>query len=290
MYDKLLGLLKIVTDTDINKDFLYINNETEFIFENLNESKIIGVNDILKYEVVSVLDEKVKNNSQYINIQVDTETTGWIKKGDSIRVFRLPKINGKITEDIDYSFTFYKSSEKLNNLINKIIKAYYYFNYMGEDYLLVAKIGSQNYIPVKMDDFHRLISVSEELYVKLAENHLLYLTSNFANVDSKIEKEGSYKIHSYFKGLSSMRIENGNKRYWIKHDTSYLDTDNFNFDATQLELMDYITYLVDTNQQLRNRNKSNNHILSHLRKEIIIDNEQQQLFLNKYTGDNNVTK
>lgn len=290
MYENLLNLLKVVKDTNINKDYIYINDETEFIFQNLSDSKIIGVNNILKYKVISVLDEKIKNDIMYIKIKIDSETTGWIEKGDSIRAYRLPKINGKITEEIDYNLSFYKSKVKINNLINKIVKAYYYFNYKGEDYLLIARIGSENYIPVKMIDFHRLISVSESFYVKLESDELLYLTSNFTNVESKLETEGSYRIHSYFKGLASMRIENGNQKYWIKHDTSFLETDNFNFDASQLELMDYITYLIVKNQELENKNKNNTNILDNLRKEIVVDNEEQQLFLNKYIGDQNVIK
>lgn len=290
MYEKLLSLLKIVKKTDVNKDFLYINDEMEFIFQNLNDGKIIGLNNILKNKVISVLDENYMNDSQFIKIYVDTETTGWIKKGKSIRVYRLPKINGKITENLKTNLTFHKNDAGINEIINKIVKAYYYFNYEGEDYLLVAKIGSENYLPVMIDDFHRLITINETQYVKLNTNQFLYLTSNFSKIESKLEKAGSYKIHSYFKGLDSMRIEKGNKKYWINHDTGFLNLDNFRFDPSQLELMDYITYLVNKNQELEIKNKNNENILNHLRKEIIFDSEEQQLFLNKYIGDYNVTE
>lgn len=290
MYKNLLNLLRIFDETDINKKFLYLNENTEFIFGNLGQEKIIGINDLLKNTVITVLDEELKNDKQYIRTNMDLETTGWIKKEGLLRVYRLSKINGKVNENLDKSIQIYRNKKNLEKIINKVVKAYYYFNYLGEDFLLVEKIGSKNYIPVKISEFSRLIQVTDNLEVSLEKGKDLYLTSNFDNVEFKLETDGFYKVHSYFKGLSCMRIHIGNKKYWIKNDTTHIDTGKLNFDKNQLEIMDYINYLTENNHKLLNEHKNNKHIIKQIRKSIVIDIESQELYINKYMGDKNATK
>src|SRR5699024_4539553 len=140
-------------------------------------------------------------NKRFALLKAGNEKIGWTEISDDIliRLYRLPKVNGKLSvkNNEEYTFNNINYEKEILQLKEKIIKARYMFYYEGSKYLIVSKVDKKNITPVKLDMFKKLIFPQNELKIYLPENTSLYYSSNLNNKINELKKSGEYTVISY---------------------------------------------------------------------------------------------
>lgn len=290
MNRQLFQIKRNLKNSNLNNKYLFIDFETKFIYEDALLKQVMGMNNFLRNKIVEIIQEKMINGKKMALIKVDNELIGWteISEDNLIRLYRLPKINGKLIENENTEYTFNNISYKkdINNLKGRIIKAYYIFYYKSEKFIIVGKLDGKITVPVKIDSFKKLIFPEVDTSIYLSKGTSLYSSSNFNQKLSEIKEEKNYKIIAYINDQNEARIELGNQRYWIRTEEPLPNTQTFTHDLETLEVVDFITYLFENNKYNEDRAKILDNKLNKIRKNIIYNNDDDEIYIKSHLGDN----
>lgn len=289
MIDSLLQIKNNLKETNINNLYIFIDKNTKFIFDSSSLNKIIGMNNLLENKIVKISNETVKNDKKIAQLKVDNEIIGWteITNTTLIRLYRIPKVKGRLKENINknYSFNGRDYSNDLLQLSDKLIKIHYLFYYNERKYLFISRIDGKNLIPVSEDMINKLIIGEEESEIHLYKGTPLFATSNFNTKVSEIKKNGEYKIDSYINTTNIIRIKIDEKKYWVKTKDLIYDPQSSNYDAQTLELVDFITQLFESDKSHKNRIKILENKMRKISESITYENENERLYIKKFLGD-----
>lgn len=289
MIDSLLQIKNNLKETNINNLYIFIDKNTKFIFDSSSLNKIIGMNNLLENKIVKISNETVKNDKKIAQLKVDNEIIGWteITNTTLIRLYRIPKVKGRLKENINknYSFNGRDYSNDLLQLSDKLIKIHYLFYYNERKYLFISRIDGKNLIPVSEDMINKLIIGEEESEIHLYKGTPLFATSNFNTKVSEIKKNGEYKIDSYINTTNIIRIKIDEKKYWVKTKDLIYDSQSSNYDAQTLELVDFITQLFESDKSHKNRIKILENKMRKISESITYENENERLYIKKFLGD-----
>lgn len=289
MNKQIFQIKKNLKNSNLNNQYLYTDSKTKFIYDTASLKRIVGMNNLLRNKIIEITKEKVTDGKKMAYIKVDNEMSGWteVSENNLIRLYRLPKINGKLVdiEDTEYTFNSINYRDNISKLKDRIIKAYYIFYYQTKKYLIVGKLDGQAMTPVRIESFKKLIFPEEIISVSLSEGSSLYNSSNFNQKVSAVKKEGEYKVISYINGQKEARIEIGNKKYWIRTDSVLPDTQTFDHDLETLEVVDFVTYLFEKNKYYENKNKNMKNKFKNIRENIVYSNENDEVYIKSYLGD-----
>lgn len=289
MIDSLLQIKNNLKETNINNFYIFIDKNTKFIFNNSSLDKIIGMNNLLENKIVKISNETVKNDKKIAQLKVDNENIGWTEISNTtlIRLYRIPKVKGKLKESInkDYSFNDRDYSNDILQLSDKLVKIHYLFYYNDKKYLFISRIDGKNLIPVRDDMINKLIEGEEESEIHLHKGTPLFATSNFNTKVSEIKKSREYKINSYINATNIIRIEIDEKKYWVKTKDLIYEPQSHNYDIKTLEIVDFITQLFESDKSNENRIKILENKIRKISESITYENENEKLYIKKYLGD-----
>lgn len=289
MIDSLLQIKNNLKETNINNLYIFIDKNTKFIFNNSSLDKIIGMNNLLENKIVKISNETVKNDKKIAQLKVDNEIIGWTEISNTtlIRLYRIPKVKGKLKESInkDYSFNDMDYSNKILQLSDKLVKVHYLFYYNDQRYFFISRTDGKNLIPVRDDMLNKLITEEEESEIHLPKGTPLFATSNFNTKVSEIKKSRKYKINSYINATNVIRIEIDEKKYWIKTTELNYESQSHNYDIKTLEIIDFITQLFESDESNENRIKILENKMRKISESITYENENEKLYIKKYLGD-----
>lgn len=292
MENQLLQVKRNLSNSNLNNKYIYIDKKTRFIYKASSLNQVIGVNNILRNKIVKIIEEYETDNKRFALLKIGNEKIGWTEISDDIliRLYRLPKVNGKLSVENyeEYTFNNINYEKEILQLKEKIIKAQYIFYYEGLKYLIVSKVDRSNITPVKLDMFKKLIFPRNELKIYLPENTSLYYSSNFNNKINELKKPGEYTVVSYINESTEARIEINNEKYWLKAPEKLPFSQEFSHDIDTLEVIDFITYLSESNKYHMNRVKILNNKLARVRKSITFNSEKEEIYFNNQLGDLNV--
>ncbi|WP_026858346.1 hypothetical protein [Jeotgalicoccus psychrophilus] len=289
MIDSLLQIKNNLKETSINNFYIFIDKNTKFIFNNSSLDKIIGMNNLLENKIVKISNETVKNDKKIAQLKVDNENIGWTEISNTtlIRLYRIPKVKGKLKESINknYSFNDRDYSNDILQLSDKLVKIHYLFYYNDKKHLFISRIDGKNLIPVRDDMINKLIEKDEESEIHLHKGTPLFATSTFNTKVSEIKKSREYKINSYINATNIIRIEIDEKKYWVKTKDLIYDPQSDNYDIKTLEIVDFITQLFESNKSNENRIKILENKMRKISESITYENENEKLYIKKYLGD-----
>lgn len=292
MENQLLQVKRNLSNSDLNNKYIYIDEKTRFVYKTSSLNQVVGVNNILRNKIVKIIEEYETDNKRFALLKAGNEKIGWTEISDDIliRLYRLPKVNGKLSvkNNEEYTFNNINYEKEILQLKEKIIKARYMFYYEGSKYLIVSKVDKKNITPVKLDMFKKLIFPQNELKIYLPENTSLYYSSNLNNKINELKKSGEYTVISYINESTEARIEINNERYWLNSSEMLPFRQEFSHDLDTLEVIDFITYLSESNKYHMNRVKILNNQLAKVRRSITFNNESEEIYFNNQLGDINV--
>lgn len=292
MENQLLQVKRNLSNSNLNNKYIYIDEKTRFVYKTSSLNQVVGVNNILRNKIVKIIEEYETDNKRFALLKAGNEKIGWTEISDDIliRLYRLPKVNGKLSvkNNEEYTFNNINYEKEILQLKEKIIKARYMFYYEGSKYLIVSKVDKKNITPVKLDMFKKLIFPQNELKIYLPENTSLYYSSNFNNKINELKKSGEYTVISYINESTEARIEINNERYWLNSSEMLPFRQEFSHDLDTLEVIDFITYLSESNKYHMNRVKILNNQLAKVRRSITFNNESEEIYFNNQLGDINV--
>lgn len=292
MENQLLQVKRNLSNSNLNNKYIYIDEKTRFVYKTSSLNQVVAVNNILRNKIVKIIEEYETDNKRFALLKAGNEKIGWTEISDDIliRLYRLPKVNGKLSvkNNEEYTFNNINYEKEILQLKEKIIKARYMFYYEGSKYLIVSKVDKKNITPVKLDMFKKLIFPQNELKIYLPENTSLYYSSNFNNKINELKKSGEYTVISYINESTEARIEINNERYWLNSSEMLPFRQEFSNDLDTLEVIDFITYLSESNKYHMNRVKILNNQLAKVRRSITFNNESEEIYFNNQLGDINV--
>lgn len=292
MENQLLQVKRNLSNSNLNNKYIYIDEKTRFVYKTSSLNQVVGVNNILRNKIVKIIEEYETDNKRFALLKAGNEKIGWTEISDDIliRLYRLPKVNGKLSvkNNEEYTFNNINYEKEILQLKEKIIKARYMFYYEGSKYLIVSKVDKKNITPVKLDMFKKLIFPQNELKIYLPENTSLYYSSNLNNKINELKKSGEYTVISYINESTEARIEINNERYWLNSSEMLPFRQEFSHDLDTLEVIDFITYLSESNKYHMNRVKILNNQLAKVRRSITFNNESEEIYFNNQLGDINV--
>src|SRR5699024_8459098 len=272
-------------DFKIKQTKLYFCNEvnTKLIYESMHNLKVIGIASSINGKVVEVISRRIKDKKDYYRIKIDGNVIGWIALTSSPRIFRIPKITGKIIEG---NVEVYRNFDyKLFNFVNKLLEARYYFEVENKNYFLINRVGNRDLsIPVLTRDFYKYLSPKIETYIDINKGEKLYKASNSEDIIGEIESEETVEVIGLYEKLKEVKIKYNNKTYWINYDVE-LTQGNNNLEVTSLELIDQIMYLKINSYQQKLKLDSQEKRIKKIKENVAISSDLQQLYLTKYLGD-----
>lgn len=270
-------------DLKINtpKCFFCFKKSPNFIFSSSKGQDIIAHSNVLLGEIIQVINEVEIDNQVMSEISLDNSTTGWtqINTENFVRVYRTPNIQGKVSSESNVLGYKMPASH-----INKILKVDYIFFIKDAPYLMIKKLGDTNYLPIPLKSFHKLSKPQIKTDINISENTVLYKDSNLEFVEGKLMTKQNCQIVNFFEKTDIVRIKSANKLYWIEYDHN-IETTN-NTEATiNYDLLDTIMYLKKVKSNLQYIVNLKENSLKQIRDNIIVSNDFQKLYLNKYAGE-----
>lgn len=289
MNNSIFQIKEKIDNSIVNNRYIYLDEKTKFIYNNSSLSEIVGINNLLNGKIVEINEEIEKENKKLARLKVDNKIVGWteIKEDNLIRLYRVPKISGKLNISINVDDIFYNTRQEdiIKQLSQKILKVQYIFYYNNEKYLNVTRVDGKKSIFIKESKFNRLIIAEEGATIFLEAGEPLYSTSNFAIKASSIKIAKDYKVISYINKTEEVKVLINDKNYWVKAKRNF---DNFYdelCDRDTLEILDFITYLYENNKYNEGRVKILNNKIDKIRESITYNNEFEEIKLNNYLGD-----
>lgn len=289
MNENLFQIKKNLKNSSLNNQYIFIDFDTKFIYEDFLMKQVIGMNNLLRNKIIEILQEKEVNGKNMAQIKMDNEVIGWTEVSAEalIRLYRLPKINGKLIDNLntDYTFNNISYGNDINNIKERIIKAYYMFYYNNDKYIIVGRLDGLKKVPIKIDYFNKMIFPEDELTTYLTQGTALYNSSNYSNKITEITSDSNYKVIAYLNNQNEARIDLEGKRYWVKTEEVFPKEQTFAHDLETLEVVDFITYLFENNKVNEDKIKVFDNKLNKIRKSIVYNNTTKEVLLKDKPGD-----
>jgi len=274
-------------DFKINQTKLYLCNElnTKLIYESLQNLEVIGIASSINGKIVEVISHKIKNKKDYYKIKINNSVIGWMALENSPRVYRIPKVTGKILSkdikkynDLDY---------ELSSYVNKLLETRFYFEEENQKYCLINRIGHRELnVPVLITDFYKYDLPRTETYIELEKGEKLLKSSTSHEIVGEVEIKEKVKVIGFYKELDELKIKRANKSFWIKRKVEFSQEDK-GFAIGSLELIDQIMFLKANTYLQKLEIDSQEKKIQKIKENIAISNDLQQLYLTKYLGDQN---
>lgn len=268
------------------KRYLYCDEVMRFIYDTVKGNNIIGMNNILFNKVIGVKNEILGNENTLTNINCEYIINGWVRLENVIRIYRVPSINGKINASGEYFFNSKNYYNRVEKLINKVVKVLYTFEYHGERYYLINGLSESDSIPIKAVYFEKLTIPSELLTVNIKENTPYFGSSSFETELGKILEPDEYKVASFYEGTNKVKILYQKRYVWVKSET-VIPKENDIQDINNLELIDMIIAFDEKYKSVKKQNEVLENTLNEIRENIVVDTNEDQLYLKRYLGDVN---
>jgi len=279
-------------DFKINQTKLYLCRElnTKLIYESLQTLKIVGIAGSINGKVVEVISHKIKDKKDYYKISIDESVIGWIALENSPRIYRIPKVTGKVVEDVSISLGNIRY--ELNDLVHKILEARYFFQIEEDNYLLVNRVSNrENTIPVLIEQFYKYILPKQEIYINVEVGEPLYKSSADEELYKTAEEAGTFKVIGFYEGLDKIKIKYENKTCWINKKLELKNKkENEISEIKSLEFIDQIMYLKTKSYLQKLKLDSQERRIQKIKENIAISNDLQKIYLTKYLGDSNDIK
>ena len=292
MSNQFLEIKKTLDNANVHNKYIYLATDTKFIYDNSSLGQVIGLNYSIRNKIVVINDEIERNNKRFVLLSVDDIKIGWIEADEKemLRLYRLPKVNGKLelNNALEFIFNNISYQEEVEQLKNRIIKAQYLFYYNEELYLIVSKIDKKFFAPIKSSLFRKLIFPNVETKIFLNDETSLYYSSNFNSKGGEVTKQDYYEVVSYVNGTNEVRIEYQNQKYWILHEDNMPFKQEFHHDLDTLEVIDFITYLSESNKYYRNHVKVLENKLNRVKNNISYHSLEEKIYFTGKIGDSNV--
>ncbi|MCK1975514.1 GW dipeptide domain-containing protein [Jeotgalicoccus huakuii] len=277
-------------DFKINQTKLYFCNElnTKLIYESMHTLKVTGIASSINGKIIEVISRRIKEKKDYFKIKIGDDVIGWIALTNSPRIYRIPKITGKVIEgNIE---TYNNFGYRIREFINKLLEARYYFEEENKKYFLINRVGHRDLnIPVLSRDFYKYIVPKIETYIDIGKGEKLYKSSTNKEVIGEIESDNKVEVVGYYEKLEEVKIKYNSKSFWIKKDVNFLHY-NDSFAITSLELIDQIMYLKTNSYIQKMKLDSQEKRIQKIKENVAITNDLQQLYLTRYLGDQNDTE
>src|SRR5699024_10613654 len=274
-------------DFKINQTKLYLCNElnTKLIYESLQNLEVIGIASSINGKIVEVISHKIKNKKDYYKIKINNSVIGWMALENSPRVYRIPKVTGKILSkdikkynDLDY---------ELSSYVNKLLETRFYFEEENQKYCLINRIGHRELnVPVLITDFYKYDLPRTETYIELEKGEKLLKSSTRHEIVGEVEIKEKVKVIGFYKELDELKIKRANKSFWIKRKVEFSQEDK-GFAIGSLELIDQIMFLKANTYLQKLEIDSKEKKIQKIKENIAISNDIQQLYLKKYLDDQN---
>lgn len=274
-----------------NKLFLCNEKGTKLIYENLDTQKVIGLVNQLNGKIIEVIGKRNYKNRIYYKVKNDGIVLGWVLLDNSIRLYRIPKKLGKFTRLYNIPNSYFKYSNLVNQFINKMVEARYYFDHKDTQGIIVNIMGDrQKFLPVLINDFYQLTSADKNMKIKLESNTTLYTNSYFEEVAEKLDEPITVKVLAYYKNLNEVKIKIKGMNYWVYGEVETGSSKENEIYFENEELLDIIMFLKAENKSLKNKLANEVKIKETMRDNLSISNDLQSLFLKRYLGDLNETQ
>lgn len=272
------------SDLQINQTELYLCNEAKmkFIYSNLSSKSVYGLVNILNGKIIEVVDEIIKDNILYKKVKFENEVQGWISLEDSVRIYRIPSYMGKCIDlrSINFKHIINKTDKVI---LNEKIETRYCFYHYDKKGVLVNKLGDRReFQPIFSDSFVKYLIVPGKKTINLPKGTELYSSNEFESYIETIENN-QVELIGHYEGLSELEILFEGKKYWIKYLWERDSKDSS--ELYDLELTDKIIYLQELLRLKSNELRNLNYKINTIKENIVVGNDLQSLFLNKYLGE-----
>lgn len=277
-------------DFKINQTKLYFCNElnTKLIYESMHTLKVTGIASSINGKIIEVISRRIKEKKDYYKIKIGDNVIGWISLTNSPRIYRIPKITGKLIEE---NIETYNNVEYgLREFVNKLLEARYYFEKENKRYYIINRVGHRDLnIPVLSCYFYKYLVPKIETFIDIERGEKLYKSSTNKEVIGEIESDEKVEVIGYYEELQEVKIKYNSKSFWIKKEVEFLQQ-NDSLSITSLELIDQIMYLKTNSYLQKMKLDSQEKRIQKIKENVAITNDLQQLYLTKYLGDQNDTE
>lgn len=272
-----------ITENDllinVPKKYYFNERNAKFIYSNLSNEEVTGLSNNLKGMIIEVKKEKLFNKKTMSYIRMDNQDIGWIELENSIRIYRLPNIQGKYKKQKNLV------SDDINDILtDRIVKARYIYFQDSSPFLVINKVGTEEYRSISITDFYRANTPMKILEIKLEKGTELYRDSEFIHIEKILEQDANCKVVIYFENLNELRIQLKNEYYWVKKEHNIV-VDVFEFSNINYELIDMIVYIKKMNKINKSIIQNKNNRLNNIESNITVSSDFEQLYLTKYLGD-----
>lgn len=277
--DNYLNITESDLLTNVPKKYYFEENRTKFIYSNLEKEVVTALSNNIQNEVIEVKKEKKLNKKTMSYISLNDQAIGWIHLENSKRVYRLPNIQGKFKKQRGI-----ERQDAPDAFTDRIVKASYILFDNSTPSLLVKKVGSDKYLNIAIDDFHRANIPEEKLTIKLKKGTPLYKDSEFIRIDGHLDEDTDCNVVTYFEKLDEIRVQVNSKYYWVKKEHDFKinvsDIKHINY-----EVIDMLVYYKHTNKKDKITIQNKNNRLKNIESNIVISNDFEEMYLKKYIGD-----
>jgi len=272
-------------DFNINQTELYLCNElnTKLIYENIHNLKVVGIASSINGKIIEVIDRKKIGNKRYYKININEFLQGWISLEKSVRLYRIPMMIGEvISEKAGGDFTI---NYNIQDYLNKKLEARYYFESNQKQYILINRVGHrERKCPVLLEQFYKYMMVKEKYYVSLESGDSLFSTAFDNEPVEFVVSDTNVKVIGFYQELNKSKVRYNNKIYWINKHINLEEKEKSSL-IDNLELIDKIMYLKSTSYKQKLKIESQERSIKEIKDNIVISNNLQEMYLNKYLGD-----
>jgi|SRR5699024_4309511 len=277
--DNYLNITESDLLSNVPKKYYFEEHRTKFIYSNLEKEVVTALSNNIQNEVIEVKKERKLNKKTMSYISLNDQAIGWIHLENSKRVYRLPNIQGKFKKQ--------RGTERQDTpdaFTDRIVKASYILFDNSTPSLLVSKVGSDKYLNIAIDDFHRANVPEKKLTIKLEAGTPLYKDSEFIRINGHLDENTDCNVVTYFEKLDEIRVQVNSKYYWVKkeHDFKVNVSDIKYINYEVIDMLMYYKY-INKKDKITIRNKNNR--LKNIESNIVISNDLEEMYLKKYIGD-----
>ncbi|CAD2078907.1 GW dipeptide domain-containing protein [Jeotgalicoccus meleagridis] len=277
-------------DFKIHQTKLYLCDElnTKLIYESMQTLKVNGIASSINGKIIEVIARKIKDKKDYFKIRAGDSEVGWIALDQSPRVYRIPKVTGKILND---RVSIYKDNNySVSDLKYKLMEARYYFQLEDEQFFIINRVGHrENILPIIKEDFNRYITPKDKTFVEVSEGDDMYKSSTSDEVLENITDTESVEVIGFYEGTNQIKVKYKNKSGWIYKELDLTQEKNNN-SIKNLEFIDQIMYLKIKSHLQKLKIDTQEKRIENIKENVAVSNDLQQLYLNKYLGDQNDIK
>lgn len=276
------NFLKIDDDDlliDVPKKYYFNEQKNKFIYSSLKNEEVIGLSNNLNGKIIEVKKQRLFNKKSMSYINTENQEIGWVNLVDSIRIYRLPNLQGKYSD-----CNKIKSNDLSEEWKDRMIKASYIYFENNNPFLLISKVGSEDHQSIPLKDFHKANTPTEVLEIELETGMPLYKDSRFSRIERCLEEETKCKVIIYFEELNELRVQLNGKNFWVKKVHNFNRVSS-NHENVNYELIDMIVYIKKLNKVNKAIIQNQNNRLKNIESNITISSDLGELYLNKYLGD-----